>query len=254
MASSKRRPSKSKRYRQNKAERDARRARSAHAGEATAIARGELDPVGGDEEAEVAPSDTKRSTGKKSTATSSPSRGAKRRPQNTVPGQRAVLLAFLFTVVSAITLIVSPVGVRRDVPKDDPRVEASDKVNDDGTVQITDEIKLLDEESIPVAVLILVTPMAIAGGALWFTKRPQRTTAWTIAMVAMAGFTFVGAPYSTFSIVALLALAVGGFQSRRAESKVRIAELKRQRAARKAAKGGEVIDVEATEDDPADRD
>ena len=209
--------------------------------------------MGGDEE-EAAPSEGARTTRTtKSDGKASASR-AKRRPQNTIPGQRAVVLAFLFTIVSAITLIVSPVGVRRDVPKDDPRVEASDKVNDDGTVQITDEIKLLDEESIPVAVLILVTPIAIAGGALWFTKRPQRTTAWTIAMVAMAGFTFVGAPYSTFSIVALLALAVAGFQARRAESKVRVAELKRQRAARKAAKRGDVIDVDATEDDDSDRD
>ncbi len=252
MASSKRRPSKSKRYRQNKAERDARRARSAHAGEATAISRGELDPPvtessgrarrAGRESAPTEGADT-AGTGK------STGRGrAGRRQAYTIPGQRAVVLAFLFTIVSAITLIVSPVGVRRDVPKDDPRVEASDTVNDDGTVQITDEIKLLDEESAPVAGLILLTPIAIAGGALYFTKRPQRTLAWTIAMVAMAGFTFVAAPYSTFSIVALLALAVAGFQSRRAESKVRIAELKQQRAARKAAKNGEIIDVDATEE------
>lgn len=257
MASSKRRPSKSKRYRQNKAVRDARSARSARAGEATAISRGERDEGAAVTETTSARTGrTKAGAGTK-TAAAAPQRGRRKSPY-TIPGQRAVVLAFLFTLVSAVTLLVAPIQVARDVPLDDPRVEEEDlededNLNDDGTVTILDDGKLLEEETAPVAALVLVAPVAITGAALWFTKRPQRSTVWSMALVAMAGYVFFVGAYAVISVPSLIALAVAGFQSRRADNKVRIAALKAERAARKAAKDGTasdgtIIEGTATED------
>jgi heme exporter protein D len=172
--------------------------------------------------------------------------------QYTIPGQRAVVLAFLFTLVSAATLLIAPIQVPREVPADDPRVEEGDEVDDDGTVTIYEDGKLLEEETAPVAAMVLLAPIAITGAAVWFTKRPQRSTAWSIAMVALAGYVFFVGSYAIISLPSLVALAVAGFQSRRADNKVRVAELKAQRAARKAAKGGTVIDVDSTEVEAAD--
>lgn len=249
MASSKRRPSKSKRYRQNKAQRDARAARSLRAGEATAIARGER-AAHAPEPGVTGGGDTKGAdTGKGRDGT--PRKGKRKSPY-TIPGQRAVVLAFMFTLVSAATLLLAPIQVPRDVPPDDPRVEEEvdeDDINDDGTVTIFEEGKLVEEESAPVAALVLFAPIAITGAAVWFTKKPQRSTAWSIAMVALAGYVFFVGSYAIISLPSLVALAVGGFQSRRDENKDRVAEIRAQREARKAAKarGGTVIDAEATE-------
>ena len=241
-----RRPDKNKRYRQNKAVREARAARSARAGEATAIARGEREP------ATVTPADApvQSSTGRGgATKGASPKGRPARKSPWTVPGQRAVVLAFMFTIVSAATLLLAPIQVPRDVSADDPRVERGDERNDDGTVTIFEDGKLVEEESAPVAALVLLAPIAITGGAVWFTKRRQRSAAWSIAMVALAGYVFFVGSYGVISLPALVALAVGGFQSRRAEGKERMAEIRAAREARKAAADGEVIDVTSVEDD-----
>ena len=233
-------PDKSKRSKQNRAVREARAARSARAGEATAIARGERAPT-------PQPTETAKATG----ATGAKGSGRPRRKSPyTIPGQRAVVLAFMFTIVSAATLVLAPIQVPRDVPPDDPRVEEGDERNDDGTVTILEDGKLFEEETIPVAVAVIGLPVAITGAALWFTKRPRRSTAWSVAMVAMAGYVFFVGSYAVISLPSLVALGVAGFQSRRAESKERLAELKAKRAARK--EGGEVIDAEAIEEPPGD--
>ncbi len=247
MASSKRRPGKQKRYRQNRQEREARQARSAHAGEATAISRSEQRAAAKSAKADTARSDTARSDtkGKKT------KRGRRPSPY-TIPGQRAVLMAFLFTIVAAGTLLFAPVQVQRDVQPDDPRVETTQPdLNDDGTVTIYEDVKLLDEEGPAVAAGIMLTPILITGAAVWFTKKPQRSNAWTIAMVALAGFIFLFAgPYGIIALPSLIALAVGGFQSRRAENKERMAQIKADRATRKAGKAGkgDVIDVEPVDE------
>lgn len=181
----------------------------------------------------------------------------KRKSAWSIPGQRAVVLAFLFTIVSAVTLLAAPIQVPKEVPADDPRVEEDDEVGDDGMVTIFEDGKLVEEESVPVAAVVLLAPIAITGAAVWFTKRPQRSTAWTMAMVALAGYVFFVGSYGIITLPSLVALAVGSFQSRRTENKVRMAEIKQQRAARKAAKDSgakTVIDAEATEVDTTDAD
>lgn len=261
MASSK--PSKAERQRRNRARREARQARSAHAGEATEIAK-ELGDAENDDATDAEQSEA--TTGTTSAASSAktkkpgaePKRGRRQNPF-TIPGQRAVVLAFLFSIASIGLLIFTPVRVEREVPEDDPRVEQAEdaEINDDGTATIVEDVKLLDEESVPVALLIMLTPVAITGAAAYFTKHEKRSTIWTMSMLAIAGYVFfIGGAYAIYTLPALVALGVGGFQSRRADNADRVAELKEQRARRKAAKAegrsserGDVIDVDAVEDD-----
>jgi hypothetical protein len=236
------RPNKQQRQRQNRQQREARRARSVHAGEATAIARGER-------EAAEPTTSTRAAGGGKSKGSRAAEARAARKSRYTIPGQRAVVMALLFTIVSAVTLLIAPVQVQREVPIGDPVLEDVDEGDQDvdeeaGTVTYVDDAKLLDEEGPAVAAGVMLTPILITGAAVWFTKRPQRSNVWTMAMIALAGYIFLFAgPYGIITLPSLIALAVGGFQSRRAESKERLAELR----AKKAAGGGEVIDAESTE-------
>lgn len=238
------RPNKQQRQRQNRQQRQARQARSVHAGEATAISRGER------ERAE--PTASARGSGKgKSGKGAAPAKGG-RKPRYTIPGQRAVVMAFLFTLVSAATLLFAPVQVQREVDIDDPVLQEIDVDDQDideeaGTVTYVEDAKLLDEEGPAVAAGVMLTPILITGAAVWFTKRPQRSNAWTMAMIGLAAYIFLFAgPYGIITLPAMIALAVGGFQSRRAESKERLAEL---RAKKEGADDGEVIDGEVIDVD-----
>lgn len=244
MAPAKNRPDKSKRYRQNRAQREARAARSARAGEATAIARGER-------QASTAPA-AAAERGTDDGGATKAARGKRKSPW-TIPGQRAVVLAFMFSIVSAATLLLAPIQVPVEVDADDPRVEEGDEPDDEGMVTIYEDGKLIEEETAPVAAVVLLAPIAITGAAVWFTKRPQRATAWTMAMLAMAAYVFFVGSYGVIALPALIALAIGGFQLRRSESKERVAEIKANRAARKAAKDrGQVIDADAVDDGAGD--
>ncbi len=160
----------------------------------------------------------------------------------------------MFSLASIGLLIFSPVRVERVVPEDDPRVEGAEdvEIDDDENATIVEDVKLLDEETLPIALLIMFTPVAITGAAAYFTKHEKRSTIWTMAMLAIAGFVFfLGGAYAIYTLPALVALGVGGFQTRRADNAPRVAELKEQRAARKADKaaGKNVIDVDPVEDD-----
>lgn len=264
MASSKRRPSKQKRYRENRRVRDARSARSANAGAATAVAHsaGEATAGGG------APTTTDGTggtgdaggTGGAATATGTRGRGGwfrrrgRRESPFTVPGQRAVVMAFLFSLVSAVMIFVAPFPFEREVPPDDPRVEEefddeAPEPNEDGTVTITEDERLLDEVGIGPTTAYAVIPIAITGAALAFTHRPQRSMAWTMAMIALAAYTFFVGGLATYAVVPMIALAVGGFQTRRAEQKERMAQIRAQREQQgEAPPRGDVIDVDAVEE------
>jgi hypothetical protein len=246
------RPNKQKRQRQNRQEREARRARSERAGEATAISRGER-------EAAAQRASTTRTAAKGAKdAKDAKGKGSgwrRRESPYKIPGQRAVVMAFMFTIVSAFTLLIAPVQMQQEVPADDPVLQEIDEDDirerdeEAGTVTYVYDAKVIDEEDPAVAAGILLTPIAITGIALLYTKKPQRSTAWTMAMVALAGFVFLFAgPYGIITLPSMIALAVGGFQSRRAEGKERLAQIR----AEKAGRDGEVIDVEATEEPASD--
>lgn len=239
------RPNKQDRQRQNRREREARLARSARAGEATAISRGEREPAA-----------TARSTteGAKATTKGAKAGRGKRPSPFAIPGQRAVVMALLFTVVSGATLLLAPVQVQREVDADDPVLEQvdegdiTDRDEETDVVTYVDDAKLLDEEGPAVAAGVLLTPVLITGVAVWFTKKPQRSNVWTMALIALAAYVFLFAgPYGIITLPSMIALAVGGFQSRRAEGKERLATLRAEKAAK--ARDGDVIDVDAVEDD-----
>ena len=244
------RPNKQQRQRQNRQQRQARQARSVHAGEATALSRGEREAA--------SPVTTSRAAGKATAgdkAGGAPkgaaARAAARKARYSIPGQRAVVMAFMFTIVSAATLLFAPVQVQREVDRDDPVLESVDEEDQEvdeeaGTVRYVEDAKLLDEEGPAVAAGVMLTPILITGAAVWFTKRPQRSNVWTMAMIGLAAYIFLFAgPYGIITLPSMVAMAVGGFQSRRAESKERLAELRATKAA--AADGeeadGEIIDV-----------
>lgn len=236
------RPNKQERQRQNRQQRDARKARSVHAGEATAISRGERESA--------QPVSTSRAFGKARPGTEEGGKGTAKKggrgSRYTIPGQRAIVMAFLFTLVSAVTLLVAPVQVQREVDIDDPVLDEVDEDDqeldeDAGTVTYVEDAKLLDEEGPAVAAGVMLTPILITGAAVWFTKRPQRSNVWTMAMIGLAAYIFLFAgPYGIITLPSLIALAVGGFQSRRVESKARLADLR-------AKKAGGVIDADSTD-------
>lgn len=243
------RPNKAERQRRNQARRDALAARSANAGEATEIASGDREPVASEA--------TRAESAEPARKGARPARGGQRKPG--VPGQRAVFFALVFAVVSSVTLIITPFVREVEVPADDPRAIAAAvdedvdlEPDDEGNVVIEEEIKLLEEESAPVAAVVLAAPIAICGAAVWFSRKPQRSVAWTIAMLTMALYVFAAAPYSTYGIVPLIALAVAGFFAQREKSKERIAQIRAEKAAKQKSRG-EVIDAEAVEE-PASED
>lgn len=173
-----------------------------------------------------------------------------------------MVLAFLFTLVSAATLLFAPIQVERVVTdEDDPLVEEMDEdeletLREEGEVEIFVDGKLTEEESLPVVAMVLLVPIAITGSAALVAKRDRRATYWSMAMIALAAYIFfLSGPYGVISLPSLIALAVGSFQARRVETKERIADLRAEQAARKAQEGdGDVIDAEATEVDDTDAD
>ncbi|MDZ7675856.1 MAG: hypothetical protein U5K30_12415 [Acidimicrobiales bacterium] len=258
------RPNKSERQKRNRARREARAARSARAGEATELYQSrseetEADDSGwergtsDDEGTEAAPA--KRTRAQKAAA----SKAATRQSRYQYPGQRAVVLALLFTIASVGLLLFTPVRVEREVPADEVPAEFEDDAevaDDEETATYLEDAMLLDEESLGVAIVIMAVPVAITGAAVYLKDHEKRSTVWTFAMLAMAGYVFfLGGAYAIYTLPALIALGVGGFQARRDENKERMAELRAERDARKAAKAegkerdGEVIDVEPVDED-----
>lgn len=242
MASSKRQPSKNKRYRQNKAERTARAARSAHAGEATAIAAGAREPVSAPTAAKAkAPAD----------------KAGRARPNRqspyTQPGQRAVVFAFMFSLAAAILLVFTTQTPKVTLDEGDPRIDDAKEIvsenEDDGTVTILENRKLVKDEAPVTVAFVLLVPPLVAGAALYFSKHPKKVQIWTMCMLVMFGAVLFFGVYGFLYLPAAAALAWAGFQARRAENAPKIAELKAQRAARKAAKTSDVIDVDPVDED-----
>lgn len=248
----KRNPSKSKRAAQNRARREARDARSARAGEATAISEGLIAPIGSAGTASTEGGTGDKQAGKaggrgkgKSGAPRQKGKGWFNRPSPySVPGQRAVTMAFMFAVVSAAVLLISPLQVDEEVPLDDPRVEAEDLEDlpeDAETVEILVEERIFDTRSPGLAVALLIAPTLITGAAMYYTKRPKRATVWNICLILLAMYVVVSGPLAILALPAVIAMGIGTFQTRKA-----LAD--EQRA---AAESGDIIEVEG---EPIDND
>ncbi len=166
--------------------------------------------------------------------------------QSRRPGDRALLAAFGLAIVSALfTLFV----VRVDV---DDRGEplpfsyraltllAREAAGGDATVRSESMISAYG----PIIILLVLTPVAITGYALWVNRRVDRARVLTFVLIAMAVATMLSGGgtsliQSIFSFSALIALGVGVFRIRKADMEAGMAAA--------PATGGGVIDAEATE-------
>lgn len=191
-----------------------------------------------------------------------------------IPGQRAMFLGLVFTLVFIGTTLFSEFPIPAEVPIDDPRVAEANDVLDHGMTSVAQEVlgdeakevevtiyentKLFDDKSPPAAAAILLIPSILCGLAYLYTKRPQRNTVWTVTLFAMTAYFMFSQPYSLFVLPTLVAVGVGSFQSRKATNEPRLIEMRSQREAQRQAKldakaGGagadEVIDVEAVSED-----
>lgn len=272
------RGNKDKRQRRNRAEREARAARSKHAGEATAIARGEADPAPKQASTRAsarAAGDATATGGGKPTAVDRRAAARERmKARYPIPGQRAMFMGLLFTLVFVVTTFITDFPIPDEVSEDDPRVDTADDVDDPAgngiieavqqalgddapprQVRIYENSRLFDEEEPAVAGLILLLPTMVCGVAYLVRNSERRDLLWTMALFAMTGYFMFAQPYSLFALPSLVAVGIGTFQSRRATQEPRMAELRAQREARaaeaKAAKANkdDAVDVDPVESD-----
>lgn len=187
-------------------------------------------------------------------------------------GDKAVTIAFLFAVASAIALLFY------QVPADDRgeplpavfrgiAIAAREQVT--GAEVGDDTVSLLDASG-PAILFILALPVLVTAFALWGNRRPDRSRMLTFAMLAMAGTVLFTGSIALFFFPALIALAVAGFRVRKADLPARVAERAtastgsagaerpslgslfgfggpRSRTARSSGGRGGVIDADSTE-------
>jgi hypothetical protein len=174
-----------------------------------------------------------------------PPKGIKEMMQSKRPGDRAILLAFLLSFVSAILLLVVlevTVDDRGDtLPPQYGALTIAARQAITGSENVTEEATTLSAYG-PVALVMAATPVLIAGYALWANRRPDRSRLLTFALIAMALASLLTGGLTIF-LPTLIALGIGTFRIRRADMEAGMAA-----APAPAAGGrGDVIDAEATE-------
>ena len=254
----KRNPSKQRRAARNRASRDALAARRENAVITTSTPASAA--------AKPAPSGGSSSRGSTKGATrGAAARGAGSRPVRPVPvavgpppqgiggylrsrrpGDKAILLAFLLSFVSAIALLfvlTVTVDDRGDgLPPQYGALTIAARQAITGSENVTEDTSTLSAYG-PVALLMAATPVLIAGYAVWANRRSDRARLLTFALIAMAiASVFTGG--LTIFLPTLIALGVGTFRIRKADMEAGMAA-----APAPAAGRGEVIDAESVEDD-----
>ena len=172
--------------------------------------------------------------------------GVKEMLQSRRPGDRALLVAFGLAILSALfSLLVARVDV-------DDRGEplpysyramtllAREAVGGERTVSSETMISAYG----PVIILLVLTPVLITAYALWVNRRVDRARVLTFVLIALAVATMLsggGASLvqSVFSFGALIALGIGVFRIRKADTEAGMTVA--------PASGGGVIDADATE-------
>ena len=165
--------------------------------------------------------------------------------QSKRPGDRALLLAFLLSFVSAIALLLVvkvTVDDRGDsIPPQYGALTIAARQAITGTDDVTEKASTLSAYG-PVALVMAATPVLIAGYALWANRRTDRSRLLTFALIAMALASLLTGGLTIF-LPTLLALGVGTFRIRKADMEAGMAA-----APPPAPRGrGDVIDAEATD-------
>jgi hypothetical protein len=174
-----------------------------------------------------------------------PPQGIKEMLQSRRPGDRAILLAFLLSFVSAILLLVVlkvTVDDRGDsIPPQYGALTIAARQAITGSEDVTEKASYLSAYG-PVALIMAATPVLIAGYALWANLRPDRSRLLTFALIAMALASLLTGGITIF-LPTLLALGVGTFRIRKADMEAGMAA-----APAPAAGGrGDVVDAEVTD-------
>lgn len=138
-----------------------------------------------------------------------------------VPGGRAVLFGFLFTLVGGALLLAVPVVPQPvlDVPADvvaglraDGDIPKAKAPDDDPVYRNT----YLTEVA-GAGAAIVVIPVLMAGAALVSARRPNRTRAFTIAAFSLVLF-IVFIPFlGVYYLLSAAGVGVGAYQARRAD-------------------------------------
>ena len=137
------------------------------------------------------------------------------------PGDKAILLAFLFSFVSAIALLLVlkvPVDDRGDgIPPQYGAVTILTRatLTDVDPGAITEDVSTLSAYG-PQAILMAATPVLIAGYAVWANRRNDRSRLLTFALIAMAMASLLTGGLTIF-LPTLLALGLGTFRVRKAD-------------------------------------
>jgi hypothetical protein len=174
-----------------------------------------------------------------------PPQGIKEMLQSKRPGDRAILLAFLLSFVSAILLLLVlkvTVDDRGDsIPSQYGALTIAARQAITGSENVTEKASTLSAYG-PVALLMAATPVLIAGYALWANRRPDRSRLLTFALIAMAFASLLTGGLTIF-LPTLIALGIGTFRIRKADMEAGMAA-----APAPAAGGrGDVIDAAATD-------
>jgi hypothetical protein len=166
----------------------------------------------------------------------------------------ALLLSLAFSLVAAVLSIVFALDSSA-VPVDfegEPLGQFAG-VSREAHALITGEPPVTETTSYfdamgPVVVVFIVLPVLVAAGAFISHRRRVQSRPLTIGLIGMALVTVVN-PFSVYFLPSLIALAVAGFQVRKAEVPARMAP-RRGGATRDEDEDedDEVIDVEEVED------
>lgn len=149
------------------------------------------------------------------------------------PGGRATVLALMVAVVSAVTLLVSPVApdpvlegfgrlvVESSTDDADERAELVEEFADADAV--LESVLLTDLVNPAVAVLYALIPVAIAAVAVAALHKPTRSRTLLISALAAAMYVFLTGPIGIYFLVGALALGWAAFQSRKADTAAALA-------------------------------
>ena len=171
------------------------------------------------------------------------------------PGDKAILLAFLFSFVSAIALLLVlkvPVDDRGDgIPPQYGAMTILTRatLTDVDPGAITEDVSTLSAYG-PQAILMAATPVLIAGYALWANRRNDRSRLLTFALIAMAMASLLTGGLTIF-LPTLLALGLGTFRIRKADMLAGVAAAGDQPA---PTERGRVIEADTVADTDEDLD
>ncbi|MFP3900965.1 MAG: hypothetical protein ACLFXM_08915 [Acidimicrobiia bacterium] len=190
-------------------------------------------------------------------------RGMAARYRGRRPGDTAVLVALVLSIVSAVSVLFVRVPVDdrgeplpgrfRALYEQAREMQIGRDIGDDTTSLF---------EAQPSVLFILALAVLVCAFAVWANRRPDRSRLLTFAMLALAGTVILGAGF--LFLPSLIALAVASFQVRKAEMAGRAPAQGDARGrggpggagARSTAGGGadggarDVIDVDSEESTP----